>query len=491
MGAIRLLQADAGRFDGAADSLHGPVLANEPLLQMLDHAGVAPTLILAQLADGHAGHLTGAAQDSLRIKGRVGIVLRAPGALWLPAKFYQGCAAMQQAFSAAGQGSRAQITFGEAGRQRQGLIGDLQLIVALQQRALRAQYRDGLLYGGFGHAQHMAVLADGHFAGQAAVPVDIAGRGDEHGIVREKGLLDEGGGARELDFAGPAEEALQMGEEEDAALRPLQPGADGLQVVIQQVSLCDPHETFDARRALAAVNQPPEAGRQGALAHAHRADQHEVAVDGLGDDVEHRAQQFLALMDGGRLDLVRRGASVIIAGGRRRRAQLRQHIRHRPRGDAMRPQQTTGADALVGQLEQGVPAVNTRALPAGRSQRVVDEDDALPREGRAPSLCAEEAEPAAGVAPAGAGQMHLTLQLREVNTAPDFEMGEGAGGEGVSAPQQRQQNQFRHQRGLAVFSLQARRVVEHCVEVAGEQGRVKVGGHGRDAVRTRARAVPV
>ena len=97
------------------------------------------------------------------------------------------------------------------------------------------------------------MLADGLLAGQLRVPVAVARRGDEDGVVGKECFLDERGGARELGLARTAEETLQIGQAENAATRPVQRIAHGLQVVIQQLRLRDAHEAVDAPGALAPV----------------------------------------------------------------------------------------------------------------------------------------------------------------------------------------------------------------------------------------------
>ena len=58
-GPAGVLQADARRLDRAADGQHRLVLADDALVQVLDHVGVAAPLVGAQLGHRDAGHQAG------------------------------------------------------------------------------------------------------------------------------------------------------------------------------------------------------------------------------------------------------------------------------------------------------------------------------------------------------------------------------------------------------------------------------------------------
>ncbi len=135
----RVLQADAGRLDRPADGQHRLLLADDPLVEVLDHAGVAAPFVGAEPGDRDAGHQAGRQRHVVGVEPGIGNGSRPESQVWLGAHPHQRAGAVQQLQGAGRQDGVLQVALGQGCRYRQRLVGDRQLIVGFQVRLVDLQ----------------------------------------------------------------------------------------------------------------------------------------------------------------------------------------------------------------------------------------------------------------------------------------------------------------------------------------------------------------
>jgi len=458
-------------------------------VQVLHHPRVTVALILAQLADGDAGHLAGGQGDVLGVERAVEAVflLRLEGNVLLAAHVDQRGGAVEQVFRAAGQGRARHIAVGECGGHGQRVVGDGDVVIGGELWLERLQDEHGLLFVRRGDAQALAVLMHGRDDGQHFVVGRFGGGADDHRIAVQERLLQVSGDFGLAQARLLVEEAVDLGDEQDAAGGFVDPGADGAHGVIQQGGLVDLHQPVQPQRAFALGDQEGQAVGQRAFADAFLPDEDDVAVDPLGEHVDQLGEQGLTVVDGalfpgaGQGHIVNGRAAHLPGDGRgagRFGRAAADQAEHRFGRNPVLSQDAAGAQPLLAHGRQQVIGAHVDFVGLlGVGQGVIDGDDHLAGKLGRFVVTGDEGQVAGQVAAALHGQAGLAGQAGQVDVvAGGKALQQGMAGR-VLGLKQGQQSYLREDIALAVASHQGRGVVQQGGGIRRQQVGIKCCSH--------------